>query len=204
MRYQIGEKLFVLGFYHDGVKATPSIWNSLGAVMMRPELNWSFKLIELTVTEHHKVPWDQDPEGKKECDGYVLKDKDGVVYYNQYPTASYGQLSDFANRVFTVYLENYSTEKLKQHFETHKVVRFVLVQEPYEHLKDWDKNKFDPSKSEFAKDLVEKIEAELLNLFNVELVSEPVFPEHPDIVHYVVKHRPQPMSSYFREQLAIA
>jgi len=204
MRYQIGEKLFVLGFYHDGTKKTPSIWSSLGAVIAQPELNWSFKIIELTVTEHHKVPWNQDPEGKKECDGYILKDKDGVVYYNQYPAASYGQLSDFANRVFTVYLENYSAEKLKQHFETHKVVRYVLVQEYYEQMKDWDKNGFDPEKSDFVKDMVAKIEHELLDKFNVYLVPESIYPDVPEIIQYTVRYHPQPMSSYFREQLAIA
>lgn len=202
MRYQIGEKLFVLGFYHDGTKKTPSIWSSLGAVIAQPELSWSFKIIELTVTEHHKVPWDQDPEGKKECDGYILKDKDGVVYDNQYPAASYGQTSDFANRVFTVHLENYTSEGLREYLEKHKVVRYVLVQEYYDHMVNWEK--MVTEKIDFVKDLVTRIDQELLDKFNVYLVPESIYPDVPEIIQYVVKHRPQPMSSYFREQLAIA
>jgi hypothetical protein len=53
----------------------------------------SLEIIMLTCVEHHKVPYDHDPEDKLDCDGYVFVDVSGKRYYNQYPKASYGQIS---------------------------------------------------------------------------------------------------------------
>lgn len=60
-----------------------------------------FEYLELEVIEHHKVTSEYDEENKKNCDGYILKSADGRIFYNQYPIASYGQVSDRGNRIFT-------------------------------------------------------------------------------------------------------
>lgn len=61
--------------------------------------------INLTCKEHHKVPNEFNPEDKK-YDGFVFEGADGGVWYNQYPTASYGQLDDTQDR------------RVERHFET--------------------------------------------------------------------------------------
>ena len=64
---------------------------------------------KLTVTEHHEVSWDQDPKNKKKYDGFVLTREDGTIWHNQFPYASYGQLSTTADHVFNFY-PNFSEE----------------------------------------------------------------------------------------------
>ena len=97
MRYQVGQKIFLVFFEIEGRKL--SDW------MIMPYLHdlspvkkiW---LKELEVKEHHKVHWEMDPEKKKDCDGYILQDEAGVVYYNQYPAAAYEQTSTAADYLF--------------------------------------------------------------------------------------------------------
>lgn len=61
------------------------------------------RLNKLTVCEHHKVRSEYDiAEAEAIYDGYILKDDAGVVFHNQYPVASYGQMSDTANRRYNV------------------------------------------------------------------------------------------------------
>lgn len=60
---------------------------------------------KLTVEEHHKVPSEYDEDKRKTCDGYVLKDEKGQIFYNQYPEAHYGQTSDECDRLFEIYAE---------------------------------------------------------------------------------------------------
>tara|TARA_B100000073_G_C23726719_1_gene569516 strand:+ start:1753 stop:2391 length:639 start_codon:yes stop_codon:yes gene_type:complete len=59
----------------------------------------------LTCVEHHKVPNEFDPKEEPTCDGFRFvcpQEKGNVTFWNnQYPTASYGQMSDTADRVVT-------------------------------------------------------------------------------------------------------
>ncbi len=109
-RYSVGEKLLVAAQVscRPGKGSTPASY----MVSSSPMSFWMYRehgvshrkfvFLELEVVEHHKVYWDYDEDKSKapEYDGYVLKDAAGNVYHNQYPRASYGQVSDRGNRVF--------------------------------------------------------------------------------------------------------
>lgn len=57
--------------------------------------------VMLTCKSHHKVSIDYDPESEKRYDGFIFEDADGNEWYNQYPHASYGQVStESDNRVW--------------------------------------------------------------------------------------------------------
>ena len=105
-RFSVGETLLTIGFVWEG--------NNKGSLYRRPyqaglfgidvEAVVKIEVMELTVVEHHKVPSEFDGEGATPTyDGYVLKDKDGNRWLNQYPYASYSQTSDHNNRVFRRY-----------------------------------------------------------------------------------------------------
>lgn len=107
MRYKVSQELFVIHFDYTSLRNQES---QLMAADFHLPLTFNIKempsainLERLIVTEHHKVPWDQDPEGKKECDGYLLTDSTGVVFANQYPKACYGQVSDTADYRFNTH-----------------------------------------------------------------------------------------------------
>lgn len=52
----------------------------------------------LTCKEHHRVPNAWDSQNRLDNDGFIFEDDAGRVWYNQYPRASYGQMSDEADR----------------------------------------------------------------------------------------------------------
>ncbi len=98
MRYQIGQKVPFIHFTVKGqyvredmnhmVFTLPIPWeNTIAATAIR----------HMVCVEHHKVPWDQDPDGDIKYDGFVFDDQQGHKWYNQYPRASYGQLTDTAD-----------------------------------------------------------------------------------------------------------
>ena len=97
MRYQIGQVIPVVKFkvkFPNG---------NIGWVSWF--LPWESEILEisiknLTVIEHHKVPSSDEPDGEKNYDGFVLKDNEGRIWHNQFPHASYGQISDESNRLF--------------------------------------------------------------------------------------------------------
>jgi hypothetical protein len=64
--------------------------------------------------EHHKVAdyWAKDGEDKR-FDGYILTDDKSAKWLNQYPRASYGQVSDAANRQFNRDIKGLSKEQIK-------------------------------------------------------------------------------------------
>lgn len=63
----------------------------------------SLKAVNMLCAEHHKVAWDQDPTGEKKHDGFIFFELPLVPrnplkrWFNQYPRASYGQLSTDAD-----------------------------------------------------------------------------------------------------------
>lgn len=94
-RYAVGEKVIVMAYILNG----RAPWVN---PMYRP---WEDTLDEvlsevLTVTEHHKVAWDQDPTGEKKYNGFILENRLHQAWTNQYPTASYGQTTTSADYYF--------------------------------------------------------------------------------------------------------
>jgi hypothetical protein len=68
----------------------------------------TLSIIELKCTEHHKVADSNDgsEEPKLNCDGFIFTDESENLWYNQYPSASYGQLDDSSNWLATINFEN--------------------------------------------------------------------------------------------------
>ena len=60
----------------------------------------AMRVIKVRCEEHHPVrsEWD-DAAAEPQYQGFIFKDAEGTVYHNQYPTASYGQLTDHADRM---------------------------------------------------------------------------------------------------------
>lgn len=124
MRFHVNQNLFAVHFGYN--KDLPRTYGFFSMPMMFNNVEPDdINFIKLTVTEHHKVPKVYDPEKKPECDGYLLKDETGRVFANQYPLASYGQISDEGNRRFGVHitekgmLDKLQAENQKAIFEGH-------------------------------------------------------------------------------------
>lgn len=116
MRYEINQKLFAVNFsypgnFNHGLYSQPLLNNDI----IPSEINF----IELQVTEHHKVPNSWGDINDKDCDGYLLKDADGNPFVNQYPTASYGQLSDTGDRRFRKHIETIEQLEKGSPYEYH-------------------------------------------------------------------------------------
>jgi len=182
MRYQLNEKILAIGFYHESDEATKMIINSIGYVISTPHLNWKFKIIELEVIEHHKVgdANDTSENPEKKYDGYILT-ADGVSFRNQYPHASYGQISDTADRVFRVVVE---PGKLPQAIEKHKAVHYHLLSEQYEFLKDNIHRDREPVIVEGVARLIKEIDQEIATRFSKKLEWNCPYPDIPEIKHY--------------------
>lgn len=74
-----------------------------------------FRIVVLECTEHRRVPGDWSDV--IEHDGFIFKQvggniapPEGVVWVNQYPRASYGQLSDYGDRMVRIH-SNDSSDK---------------------------------------------------------------------------------------------
>lgn len=124
MRFQPNQTLFAVHFGHN--QDVPRSYGFFSMPMMFNDIEPDdINFIKLEVTEHHKVPNVYDAEKKLECDGYLLKDEAGRVFANQYPLASYGQVSDEGNRRFGVHitekgmLDKLQAENPKVIFEGH-------------------------------------------------------------------------------------
>lgn len=92
-----------------------------------------FHVLKLTCAEHHMVPWDQDPKEEKKYDGYVFKDDEGTSWHNQYPRASYGQITDAADWI--VRRTVVSSDKLRFEKYTHFTNYIQDMIEGVSHLK---------------------------------------------------------------------
>ena len=125
-RYSIGEEIYACVFvYNDRI--------STG----QPYMEWSnetptdIKFIKLTVKEHHKVPGDYDEEIK--YDGYILAADDGTIFTNQYPRASYGQMSDRGDRIFHIDFRGKTEEDFRKMFDNQAKVphEYVIINEVF-------------------------------------------------------------------------
>ena len=120
MRFQVNQNLFAVHFgYNANVPRTYGFY-SLPLLFDNIEPD-DINFVKLTVIEHHKVPGDYDIKEEPQYDGYLLKNEAGLVFANQYPRASYGQLSDESNRRFAVHItESGVIDKMQE--ENEKVV----------------------------------------------------------------------------------
>lgn len=123
-RYQIGQELYVISFIYPNRSS-----------ISQPLMGWErdipvdVKFKKLTVTEHHKVRGEFEEELK--YDGFILKDDGDDKFTNQYPVASYGQISDKGDRVFR--LKPKDKESYKDLFinETKRPYEYILIEEVY-------------------------------------------------------------------------
>lgn len=95
-RHTIGEKVVVVCYEIEGQRIG---WKN---PMFKP---WDDKLKRLhlevlTVTEAHRVAWDQDPDQELKYDGFLLVDSKQQSWANQYPSYGQGQIST-ADAYFT-------------------------------------------------------------------------------------------------------
>lgn len=102
MRFQPTQALFAVQFTHARDLNAENIGMFQQPLLYSDEMPSKINITKLIVTEHHKVydSYDEKRDILPACDGYILCDADGKMWNNQYPTASYGQLSDEANRRF--------------------------------------------------------------------------------------------------------
>lgn len=86
------------------------------------EMPVKINFIKLTVAEHHKVysAWEDQSKGEPECDGFILKDDQGVRYFNQYPIASYSQTTDTCDRRFWRQPDEDGVEAQRKFVDFHK------------------------------------------------------------------------------------
>lgn len=98
-RYSIGEEIYAMSYiYETGGETHSSCLRPL--TWLQENTPKEVKFIKLTVKEHHKVPIEYTNDLG---DGYILETDDpSVKYTNQYPVASYGQVTDTGNRIFTL------------------------------------------------------------------------------------------------------
>lgn len=99
MRYNLNEDIFVISFYKTTETENKNLF-FLPSVNDIYNDNISFSLRKIYPTQHIKVAWDYDPNNEKEYDGYILKDKEGNDFSNQFPFASYSQTSNDCDYLF--------------------------------------------------------------------------------------------------------
>lgn len=127
-RYSVGEEIYACVFvYGDRITTSQPylIWS------LSNETPTDIKFIKLTVKEHHKVPGDYDEEVK--YDGYILAADDGTLFTNQYPLASYGQVSDRGDRIFSIDFRGKTQEDFNKVFDNQVKVpyEYVLIDEVF-------------------------------------------------------------------------
>ena len=125
-RYSVGEEIYACVFVysnHISISLPYTPWSN--------ETPTDIKFIKLTVKEHHKVPGDYDDEVK--YDGYILAADDGTIFTNQYPRASYGQVSDRGDRIFHIDFRGKTEEDFKKMFKNKTKVpyEYVLIHEVF-------------------------------------------------------------------------
>jgi hypothetical protein len=96
MRYNVGQEYpFInITFTHKNGSISDSGMGIYSPSRGDRDLKINSKLLKCE--SHHKVPVDYSDSI---ADGFIFLDKEGNKYYNQYPTASYGQTSDEGDRI---------------------------------------------------------------------------------------------------------
>lgn len=172
-RYAISEKLLTIAFVYNGEIHTglPYQWGR--------EAPEGILIRELEVIEHHKVPNEWDLEGEKEYDGFVLKDAEGFIWHNQYPYASYGQVSDSGDRLFMVKAEDSSWLDA---LEAKGIpLEVTLASDVYGVIHRGIKEVSDEELREKLKNLLSTIDEILQTKFQCRMKEEPRCPSIPRI-----------------------
>ena len=102
-RFAVGQKIVAMNYVLNGRR---SMFSNPVYRPWADKLD-SIELVTLTVASQHDVASSWDPKGAKEHSGFLLNDSTGQVWSNQYPHASYGQVSDAADWIFHRQLPNY-------------------------------------------------------------------------------------------------
>lgn len=125
-RYSIGEEIYACVFVYGDRISTNQPY-----MMWSNETPTDIKFIKLTIKEHHKVPGDYDEEIK--YDGYILAADDGTIFTNQYPRASYGQVSDRGDRIFHIDFRGKTEEDFKKMVDNEVKVphEYVIINEVF-------------------------------------------------------------------------
>jgi hypothetical protein len=126
-RYYPGQELYGIAFSYESKDMS-----SYRAPMLHDtEYPSAIHILKLVVTHHHRVPneYDDKPNPTLDNDGYLLMDTRDRVFTNQYPRASYGQLSDTGNRVFTEDVKIDFDERFKT--EKNDPVEYILITDVY-------------------------------------------------------------------------
>ncbi len=192
-RFTVGEVLLGICFTIEGEENMGYVLPYLYNVNKVAKVN----IVSLTVTEHHRVLNEWAPEGSDpDCDGFNLKDEAGKVWHNQYPRASYGQLSDEGNRRFTMHVtETGQVKKMMDNGEIFEVHLLTDVADKiHRGIKHFRENVESDhgGRLELLTELMEEIEEQLLEKYQKVLKEVPIWKEHPDITHFVLEDAPPP------------
>lgn len=185
MRFNVGDQVFGVHFSIKGTQAAFSGIFRMPFLYNPDEEIEKITVIPMTVTEHHAVACSHDPNGQKDYNGFILKGDDNKLWGNQYPSAHYEQVSDYADRVFNRIEADY-----KQLVANQEVIRCYLLTDFYRNAMEGAQNLAERDDDQ-AKKLVSKLKALLeqldqlmLEKYKLKFYSKPIWAEHPDILKY--------------------
>ncbi len=195
MRYNVDGVVYGIHFDIAGADGLDKTFARLPYMFGKDDAVEKIQIIKLTVKEHHKVRWDYDEDNAEpKYDGFLLEDEKGRRWSNQYPTASYEQLSDSADRQFQIYTEG--KENWDKLFEEHaangdpveyylltNIVRSISQGIKF-HTNEKNGDKRNPSLAKKLIELKEKIFDQFKQEFNLTMKEEPT--ELPGYTHFVV------------------
>lgn len=203
-RYSVGEKLYGVCFHENG--KPPMFGGGRPFLYGKEDYPTLIDVVELTVTEHHKVAWDQDPKGEKKYDGYLLKDNKGRIWSNQYPRVSYSQVSDAGDREFSLYSTD--EKEMEKWLDSDETTMCTLLVQFYDDLIKGvasfeDRKNREEAKKEhhivsfdkklelmkrLQKDLQDKMKNDFGLVFkSVPIWDKPVWGKYPDVTKSILE-----------------
>lgn len=174
-RYSVGSKnLFIWIDYTRGEKNH----SFSGIYLPWVDILNNIEVKELTCIEHHRVGWDQDPKQEKKYDGFIFIEENAKHqsgrWFNQYPSASYGQLSNAADYRVEADLTVAEIEALPDNkvWAMHEDATVLLerVLRGVRDLKEQNRNEESTSLSEFYDKVVKLLKDD----FKVEVCVTPL------------------------------
>lgn len=167
LRFQVGSTYY---FFRNKLKDNldrVSDW----CIHMLPDHDIAeFQIVPMYCESHHKVNSDYDAKDTPpEYDGFIFRSPCGREYHNQYPYASYGQVSDRADRL----IHRLSAEETPGKVQLEE---FILVSAVLDDVKRSIDNMSDTDLRSTYIALRNNIKTELIKEYNVEVRLTPVFP----------------------------
>lgn len=181
MRYEIGQEIYAVSFYDTrhklrGLHAVPS-------ASLQSEATINHKFVKLTVVEHHKVALDQNPNGEKENDGFVLRDSEGKVYHNQYPVATYGVFTSKADHYFLRKLgESQTIEDL---IGVEEACSYIDIERAYDFCFTMEQDSSAPEVKAFYTRRMDEMDA-YLALHDKQMLRSPIWARFPDVLTFKI------------------